>query len=141
MDYIFFSSIAGSTLKSINMLYDIARQWYKKVWTHMKSLPTDLQFDSTMKMTHFFIPKFHLAAHIKTCQTCFSFNWTPGVGHTDGKAPEHGWANINHVATSMKEMGPGSQRDVLNDHFGNVNWKKKSLSVTLSLYICCPRIS
>lgn len=108
MDYIFFSSLAGSTLRSFNVSYDIACQWYKKVWMCMKSLPTNLQIDPMTKTTNFFVPKFHLTVHIDTCQTQFSFNWTPGVGRTDGEAPECGWANINHVATSTKEMGLGS---------------------------------
>ncbi|KIK80550.1 hypothetical protein PAXRUDRAFT_15722 [Paxillus rubicundulus Ve08.2h10] len=43
---------------------------------------------------------------------------------TNGEAPEHGWANINPVASSTKEMGPGSRRDTLDDFFGDWNWKK-----------------
>jgi hypothetical protein len=35
-----------------------------------------------------------------------------------------GWANINPAAQSTKEMGPGTQRDTLDDHFGDWNWKK-----------------
>jgi hypothetical protein len=54
----------------------------------------------------------------------FSFSWTPHIGHTDGEASEHGWANINCVASSIKEMGPRSHWDMLNDHFGDWNWKK-----------------
>ncbi|KAG2126366.1 uncharacterized protein EDB93DRAFT_1097111, partial [Suillus bovinus] len=53
-------------------------------------------------------PKIH-----HTCQTQFSFNYSKGVGRTDGEALERGWANINQVATSTKEMGPGSCRDTL----------------------------
>ncbi|KAG6904713.1 hypothetical protein DXG01_007735, partial [Tephrocybe rancida] len=46
---------------------------------------------------------------------------------TDGKAPEHGWAAINNVANSTKEMGPGSRCDTLDDHFGDYNWRKVNL--------------
>ncbi|KAG1866771.1 hypothetical protein F4604DRAFT_1881798 [Suillus subluteus] len=45
--------------------------------------------------------------------TMFSFNWSHSVGCTDGEAPERGWSNINPVASSTKEMGPGYW-----------NWKK-----------------
>ncbi|KAG1737598.1 hypothetical protein EDD22DRAFT_852172 [Suillus occidentalis] len=76
------------------------------------------------KTINYFVLKFHLAAHVETCQTQFSFNWTLGVGWTDGEAPERGWANINRVASSTKEMGPGARRDTLNDHFSDWNWKK-----------------
>jgi hypothetical protein len=43
---------------------------------------------------------------------------------TDGKAPECGWAEVNPLAPSTKEMGPGSQRDTLDAHFGDYNWRK-----------------
>jgi hypothetical protein len=79
---------------------------------------------SAFRPFNFFVPKFHIAAHIATCQTNFSFNWTPGVGRTDGEAPERGWSDINRIAASTKEMGPGSRREVLDDHFGDWNWKK-----------------
>ncbi|KAG0692078.1 hypothetical protein DFH29DRAFT_985953 [Suillus ampliporus] len=113
-----------SALQRINISYDVACQWHKKLWPHMSMLPSRLHFNQDGKVIKFFVPKFHLAAHIEVCQTEFSFNWTPGVGRTDGEAPERGWANMNRVASSTKEMGPGSQRDTLNDHFSDSNWKK-----------------
>ncbi|KAG1768259.1 hypothetical protein EV702DRAFT_1253460 [Suillus placidus] len=54
----------------------------------------------------FLVPKFHLPAHIFACQITYSHNLVKGMGHTDGEAPERGWANINPVATSTHEMGP-----------------------------------
>ncbi|KAJ7096002.1 hypothetical protein C8R43DRAFT_964421 [Mycena crocata] len=42
-------------------------------------------------------------------------------GQTDGEAPERGWANANPLANSTKEMGPGSRRDALDDHFDDWN--------------------
>ena len=140
MDYVFASSLVrvASPLPIINVSYDIACQWYKNIWTRMKSLPTNLQIDPTTRTINFFVPKFHLSAHIETCQTRFSLNWSPGVGRTDGEAPERGWANINQVATSTKEMGPGSRRDVLNDHFGDGNWKKK---ISLGISLCLPVVT
>ncbi|KAG1886583.1 hypothetical protein F4604DRAFT_1917395 [Suillus subluteus] len=109
MDYIVFSALSTlSTAPIVNFSYDIACH------------------PITRKQP------FHIAAHIPTCQTNFSFNWTPGVGRTDGEAPERGWADINHIASSTKEMGPGSRRDILDDHFGDWNWKKvASLGRTL----------
>ncbi|KAG1719439.1 uncharacterized protein EDB91DRAFT_1240601 [Suillus paluster] len=118
MDYLVFSALARfSTLSTINFSYDIACQWHKKLWDRLPTLPPHLQFNREGKT-------FHIAAHIESCQTQFSFNWTPGVGRTDGEAPERGWANINRVAGSTKEMGPGARRDTLNDQFSDWNWKK-----------------
>jgi len=72
----------------------------------------------------FLVPKFHLNAHIKKCRLEYSFNLVPGVGRTDGEAPERGWSESNAMAASTKEMGPGSRRDTLDDHFGDRNWAK-----------------
>ncbi|KAG1821349.1 hypothetical protein EV424DRAFT_1511830 [Suillus variegatus] len=126
MDYIVFSALSTfSTAPIVNFSYNIACQWHKKLWQRVSSiLPLQLQPNHVQTTFNFFVPKFHIAAHIPACQTNFSFNWTPGVGRTDGEAPERGWADINHVAASTKEMGPGSRRDILDDHFGDWNWKK-----------------
>ncbi|KAG2078539.1 hypothetical protein BDR04DRAFT_1147236 [Suillus decipiens] len=122
MDYIVFSALSTlSTTPIVNLSYDIACQWHKKLWQCVSTaLPLQLQ-PNCMQTTFNFVPKFHIATHIPACQTNFSFNWTPGVGCTDGEAPEHGWVDINHIASSMKEMGPGSCRDILDDHFGDWN--------------------
>lgn len=69
-------------------------------------LPSPL---SERKVT-FFVPKFHLLAHVDKCQMSLPFNFIPSVGRTDGEAPERGWANINTVASNMKEMWPGARR-------------------------------
>jgi hypothetical protein len=82
---------------------------------------------------HFLIPKFHLPAHIMACQTIFSFNFNCHVGRTDREAPKCGWSQVNAVATSTTEMGPGHRRDTLDDHFGDINWRKTTLMGMLSL--------
>ena len=90
----------------------------------MASYPAHLQLDREHLHIKFLVPKFHLPTHVVSCQTAFSFNLTKGVGRTDGEVPERGWADVNRVASSMKEMGPGSRRDTLDDHFGDWNHKK-----------------
>jgi hypothetical protein len=123
MDYLFFSTLRHGTINMLNVSYDIACQWHKKLWDRMRAFPSSMQLNHATKIT-FFVPKFHLPAHIERCQTLFSFNFKRGVGRTDGEAPERGWANINPVASSTKEMGPGARRDTLDDYFGDSNWKK-----------------
>jgi hypothetical protein len=124
MDYIFFSTLRHSALASLNISYDIACQWNKNLWDRMTAMPVSLHLDRIKKTIRFFVPKFHLPAHISVCQSMFSFNFGKHVGRTDGEAPERGWSNINPVASSTKEMGPGSRQDTLDDHFGDWNWKK-----------------
>ncbi|KAJ7250007.1 hypothetical protein C8J57DRAFT_1521603, partial [Mycena rebaudengoi] len=75
-------------------------------------------------LIRFLVPKFHLPAHIEACNLRFSFNLMRDVGQTDGEALERGWANANPLANSTKEMGPGSRRDTLDDHFNDLNHKK-----------------
>ncbi|KAG1779216.1 hypothetical protein EV702DRAFT_1216574 [Suillus placidus] len=124
MDYLFFSTLRHTVLDTLNVSYDIACQWHKHLWNRMSAFPLSMHLSHAAKTVSFFVPKFHLPAHIEQCQTSFSFNFKSGVGRTDGEAPERGWANINPVASSTKEMGPGSRRDTLDDYFGDSNWKK-----------------
>ncbi|KAG2128843.1 hypothetical protein BD769DRAFT_1628067 [Suillus cothurnatus] len=89
MDYMFFySMLLASTLQVINISYDIT------------SFPQQYYLDDNSKTINFCVPKFHLPAHILSCQTAYSFNFIKGVGRTDSKAPEHGCVNINPVTTS-----------------------------------------
>ncbi|KAJ7744329.1 hypothetical protein B0H16DRAFT_1322199 [Mycena metata] len=124
MDYMFLRSIAGSTLRRFFVSYDIACQWHIHVWDRML---TYRDVDITIlgkKFVTFLIPKFHLPAHIEECNLKFSFRLTRDVGQTDGEAPERGWANTNPLAKSTKEMGPGSRRNTLDDHFNDWNHKR-----------------
>lgn len=126
MDYLFLSGMkhskggVGETVVS----YDIACQWSLKLWDRIKIYPESLQIDHEQHSFYFLVPKFHLPAHIKKCQTDYSFNFNKNVGRTDGEGVERGWSYINPIAASTREMGPGSRRDVLDDHFGDWNWKK-----------------
>ncbi|KAG1776918.1 hypothetical protein EV702DRAFT_1179602 [Suillus placidus] len=132
MDYLFFSTLGQRYVDVLNVSYDIACQWHKHLWQRMSTMPAHLQLDHASKSVRFFVPKFHLPAHVLKCQSMFSFNFSKNVGRTDGEAPERGWSNINPVASSTKEMGPGSRRDTLDDHFGDWNWKKSvGLGATL----------
>lgn len=134
MDYIVFSAISHIGLRMYNLSYDIACQWHKKLWNRMTNIPEHFQLNHTDKIVCFFVLKFHLKVHVQSCQTQFSFNFTRWVGRTDGEAPEHGWANFNRVASSTKEMGPGSHRDHLDDQFGDSNWKKSIAMGKANLY-------
>ncbi|KAG2060031.1 hypothetical protein BDR06DRAFT_979706 [Suillus hirtellus] len=120
MDYLFFSSMR----LALNISYNITCQWSKHIWTCMSTFPHQYHIKHHKKSIVFLIPKFHLPAHIAKCQTSFSFNLIKGVGRMDGEAPERGWADINPIATSTREMGPSSRRDTLDDHFNDWNWKK-----------------
>ncbi|KAG2029337.1 hypothetical protein BDR03DRAFT_987823, partial [Suillus americanus] len=131
----------GLAVTVLNISHDIACQWSKHIRKCMSSYPSAIHFNHTHKNVVFLVPKFHLPAHITACQIRFSYNLVKGVGRTDGKAPERGWANINPVAMSTRKMGPGSRRDTLDDHFGDFNWKKVSnfgISLLCKIKIAIP---
>ena len=124
MDYLFYKSLCQSELRSVVISYDIVCQWSINFPKCMSQFLHWFDvFDSHMRVTYLVL-KFHLLAHVMSCQTSFSFNLMKGVGHTDGKAPEHGWAEVNPLAASTKEMCPGSHQDTLDADFSFYNWKK-----------------
>lgn len=124
MDYMFLQSLRDTKVQTIVVSYDIVCQWHKNIRERMMSYPNEMHISRDVRYMLFLVPKFHLPAHVEECNISFSFNLTKGVGRTDGEAPERGWANINPIAQSTKEMGPGSRRDTLDDHFNDWNWKK-----------------
>lgn len=124
MDYFFLSSIAHLLPILLVISYDIVCQWFRNLATRCNSYPPNPLSPGHPHILTTLIPKFHLPAHKTSCHLEYNFNYTPRVGRTDGEAPERGWAATNAVANSTKEMGPGSRRDTLDDHFGDYNWRK-----------------
>ncbi|PBK58209.1 hypothetical protein ARMSODRAFT_1028440 [Armillaria solidipes] len=124
MDYFILSMLSYDTPSDLVISYDIACQWHKNFFARMEKYLASLRLHQSECNILYLVPKFHLPAHILSCCNNFSFNFLAKVGQTDGEAPEWGWAATNALANSMKEMGPGSRRDTLDDHFGDYNWRK-----------------
>lgn len=124
MDYLFYKSLCNSSVRSLVVSYDIACQWSVHLQERMQKLDPHFKIFGGSVDIKYLVPKFHLPAHVARCRTRFSFNLTQGVGRTDGEAPERGWAEVNPLAPSTKEMGPGSRQDTLDSHFGDYNWRK-----------------
>ncbi|KAF6743804.1 hypothetical protein DFP72DRAFT_993649 [Ephemerocybe angulata] len=124
MDCFFLSTIQHDLLKKLIVSYDIACQWHVKLMERCKQYEPNVMTSQSPPETTFLVPKFHLPAHVEACRVKYSFNYAPGVGRTDGEAPERGWAASNDLAYSTREMGPGSRRDTLDDCFGDHNWVK-----------------
>ncbi|KAK7461135.1 hypothetical protein VKT23_009062 [Stygiomarasmius scandens] len=125
MDY-----IKGSLMRHIHNLlvliisYDIVCQWSKKLLTRLKKLPNLVRLNLTFRVLYFVIPKLHILGHLIKCQEKYSLNFTLGVGQTDAEGIERVWSGLGGVAGSLKEMGPGSHHDTLEDHIGHWNWSK-----------------
>ena len=125
MDYIFLASMMGVMYQLIFASYDIACQWATRLFTCMNAptMPEGLRLAPSTSVK-FFVPKFHLPGHISKCQAPFSFNFTPGVGRTDGEGVERNWSVLNGIARSVSMMGPGGWWDTLDDFCNYANWRK-----------------
>ncbi|KAJ7748842.1 hypothetical protein B0H14DRAFT_3096954 [Mycena olivaceomarginata] len=88
-----------------------------------KKCPEKLQLPDWVEII-FKVPKFHLPPHVKKCHGPYSFNYTKGVGHTDGEGVERNWSWLNCAARSVSVMGPGAREDTIDNLCGFSNWKK-----------------
>ncbi|RXW12097.1 hypothetical protein EST38_g13758 [Candolleomyces aberdarensis] len=124
MDYIIILSLQLCLLKLFFISYDIACQWFIHLLLRLSQIDLSSPLLQPDVEIRFLVPKFHLPAHIPACRNRFAFMLTPGAALGDGEAPERGWGELNPLATSTREMGPGTRRDTLDYHFGDYNWRK-----------------
>ncbi|KAG2051234.1 hypothetical protein BDR06DRAFT_973945 [Suillus hirtellus] len=100
--------LSSSDVSALNISYNITCQWSKHLWMQMSTFPHWYHIKHNQKAITFLIPKFHLLAHVAKY----------------GEAPECVWADMNSIAMSTCEMGPGLRHNTLDDHFNDWNWKK-----------------
>jgi hypothetical protein len=132
INYLFFSSIVGTWLLLLIISYDIACQWGTYVLDQMNfNLPEFLCLAS-FTILWLFVSKFHLLDHKTKCYNPYSFNFAPGVGHTNGEGVEQNWSVLNGVAHSILMMGLGGWWNTLDDFCNYLNWRKM---VTLHKWI------
>ncbi|KAJ6453223.1 hypothetical protein C8R47DRAFT_951488, partial [Mycena vitilis] len=125
MDWIFAALMRWIDPRLFKVVsYDIVCQWWKNLVGRLIKLPAVVRLAIILEITRFVIPKMHIHSHTLACQLMFSLNFLVGVGETDGEGIERPWANIGGVATSTREMGPGSRRDTLDCHWAFWNWFK-----------------
>lgn len=142
MDFFFLSGLIQHAPTDLVLSYDIACQWSVNLFERIAIYPEHLRPPHQPDNITFLVPKFHLPAHREKCRNTYSFNYTPKVAYTDGEAPERGWSAVNALASSTKEMGPGSRRDTLDDHFGDYNWRKvTTLGMLLRQFCVYPKLT
>ncbi|KAK7441199.1 hypothetical protein VKT23_016680 [Stygiomarasmius scandens] len=104
--------------------YDIVCQWCKHLVDRLRQLPPLIRLNLILHIVYYVIPKLHIYGHQILCQLLYSLNWLWDAGRTDGEGIEHPWAHMGPVATSTRDMGPGSRHDTLDDHWGHWNFIK-----------------
>lgn len=124
MDYAILSTLQGERIQGLVISYDIACQWSKNFSTRIVEFPVELRYPLAGIDFVSVIPKFHIYAHGKKCQSVWSLNYLRWMGRTDGEGVEREWSHINPVALSTRLMGPGARHDTLDDHWGAWNWRK-----------------
>lgn len=124
MDYIFASSVIGSTVKSLRVSYDVVCQWFVHFWKRNRSLPPSVRLQLPESAVDAKVPKFHLQSHTEECHAPYAFNYTTGGARTDGEGVERNWKGLNGQAASTSEMGAGGRYDTLDDCCGHMNWRK-----------------
>ncbi|KAJ7018305.1 hypothetical protein C8F04DRAFT_1277832 [Mycena alexandri] len=125
MDWIFSAIMRWKNPRQPKVIsYDIICQWFVKLFERLVKMPPIVRFFIVTKLFRFVIPKMHIHSHTLACQLLFSLNFLVGAGQTDGEGIERPWANLGGVATSTREMGPGSPRDTIDSHLSFWNWNK-----------------
>lgn len=135
MDYAVLSTLMcdDEPLKSITLSYDICCQWNVNLASRISKYPDRLKFNLTDGRTvNFVVPSFHLLAHGYSCQLLYAFPFLRGLGRTCGEGIEQNWASSNPLSASTQEMTPQQRDDVLHDHWGGANQRKK---IGLGVYL------
>ncbi|EEB92700.1 hypothetical protein MPER_08753, partial [Moniliophthora perniciosa FA553] len=123
MDSILLQSIAGSLLLLFVISYDIACQWSINLDRRMLQMPLHWRIPTDRRLK-FKVPKFHLPAHIDKCYAKYAFEYTEGVGNTDGEAIERNWSEMNQCARSLSMMTAGARWDTTDDLCNFWNYRK-----------------
>jgi hypothetical protein len=125
MDYI-FASILKHKHKGLwkFITYDIMCIWKVFLADRLKNLPPNVRLVIVLALMRFAIPKMHIHAHTLVCQLLYSLNLLLGSAQVEGEGIERAWSGIGGVATSTRDMGPGSRHDCLDFQWSHWNWQK-----------------
>jgi hypothetical protein len=125
MDYIFASLIKLKNLRVwLFLIYDIMCIWKLHLLERLKNLPPDVRLHLILAMLSFGIPKMHIHGHKFWCRLLYSLNLLLGSAQVEGEGIERVWSGIGAVASSTRDMGPGSWHDTLDCQLSSWNWEK-----------------
>lgn len=124
MDYVLLYSLQGASV-DIFLTYDIACQYSKNFAKRVAEFPPSMRLNQAIiDAIKWAIPKKHWRVHGEANHSQCSLNYLPCSGRTYGEGVETGWAHMNPVSMSTKEMAPAARREVVNDRWGSWNWQK-----------------
>ncbi|KAK1223408.1 hypothetical protein PQX77_013717 [Marasmius sp. AFHP31] len=123
MDFLALRNLTGCGLQRVLFSYDIACQWMRNFYARMREFPSEMTLPESLSLI-FKVPKFHLPAHGLAFLAKFAFNYTVGVGKTDGEAIERIWSWLNGCARSLSMMTAGARWDTMDDFMNYWNYRK-----------------
>ncbi|KAF8160335.1 hypothetical protein K438DRAFT_1985759 [Mycena galopus ATCC 62051] len=106
------------------ILANIMCQWSKNFRERLSKLPSALPLHLVHCFIQFFIPKLHILGHLNICQEIYSLLYSLGAAQADMEGIERIWSSSGLMGASMREMGPGSRQDTLDDFWHYWNWNK-----------------
>ncbi|KAI0941523.1 hypothetical protein AcW1_003396 [Taiwanofungus camphoratus] len=119
------SNAIGYNTKDIGrmlLLYDINCQYGQYLLKQFQQNPY-LQMPKGLKIVKG-ISLFHVHGHQDACFIGYSPSFIPGTSLVDGEILKTLWSSLNKVSSSTRGMATSHQKEVLNRHMNDSNWKK-----------------
>ncbi len=128
MDLPTLLSLKENAPPEVVISYDIGCQWGRNLWKRIEVYGEDLKpLQCPDQVIVLVPPSSTLPAHVPSCQEEFCFLLECKVGQNRRGSPgAYMGLRQNAVASSTKEMGPGSRQDTLDDHWSDHNWRKNT---------------
>lgn len=124
MDYIIFSGLGTAPVQTLCISYDIICQWIVNLRDQVKEFPPEIALHPSTTEILAVCPDFHINGHGKRCQSAFSLMRTQRVGRFCAEGIETGWAGVNPIVASSREMTHYARQELLIAHWSFWNWLK-----------------
>ena len=122
-DFVLARSLqAYATHPYILVTYDIACQYLKYIVQRFQVHSPQLV--DAVTLSRYAVPIFHVQGHKDDCQYRFAPPYMEGTGCFKGETIETTWSETNKLGASTREMAAGNRHDHINDHIGDINWRK-----------------
>lgn len=132
MDYIIFSAFMALSLLRVVVTYDITCQWSANLRSQAEKLPAALKLSPSTKIETA-IPSWHINGHGKKCQETKHVGYLDGIGRLCGDEVEQTWWSTNILRTSIREMMPAAQHEMMSHQWAAFNIIKISGFRTLNV--------
>lgn len=121
----------NSGIQTIIGIYDSGCRYKIRLQERCKTnkfTPLDKKYwdrlDPQSETLRWFVNTFHQHSHNAECADTHSLRNAPNVGMVTGEEIETGWAKLNHLQYSIREMDAGARIDMITAHMLQINEEK-----------------